>query len=199
MVSPEHRGKQIFEKMYALLFEACKKQNIRLLWGFTYADKPFKKLGFEIPYKACMGIMVRDVNRANAYFDSLSPKRSLKEKLSIYALSVLSKCKAVFKLALPSGRFTLTAGSVELSGPKHNYLHSKTQFGLLLDSAFLNYRILNNPYQARYNTLSYHQDDVLKISMTYSVSENQVCYIIHLYLPPFNAPFPRIREPKATG
>ncbi len=184
LVSPKHRGKQIFEKMYAFLFEACKKQNIRLLWGFTYAEKPFKKLGFQIPYKACMGIMVRDVNRANLYFGSLSHKRNLKEKLGIYVLSVLSKCKALFKLRLTGGQFTLTAGTVELSGPGHNYLHSKTQFGLLLDSAFLNYRIHNNPYQARYNTLSYYQNNLLKISMTYSVSKNQVCYIIHLYLSP---------------
>jgi GNAT superfamily N-acetyltransferase len=184
LVSPAHRGKQIFEKMYACLFEECKKQNIRVIWGFTYADKPFKKLGFGIPYKACMGLMVRELKPAAQYFASLAAKRSVKEQLGIYALSVFSKCKAIVQLGFPGTPLSLLSGPVELSGTGHNYLHSSSGFGLLLDAAFLDYRIRNNPYKASYNTLSYYQNNQLKISITYSVSENKVCYIIHLYLSP---------------
>ncbi|MCU0359907.1 MAG: GNAT family N-acetyltransferase [Bacteroidia bacterium] len=184
LVSPAHRGKQIFEKMYACLFEECKKQNIRVIWGFTYADKPFKKLGFDIPYKACMGILVRELQQAALYFVSLAAKRSTKEQFGIYALSLFSKLKATVQLGFPGSPLSLVSGAVELSGAGNNYLHSTSDFGLLLDADFLNYRIRNNPYNASYNTLSYYQDNQLKIAMTYSVSENRVCYIIHLYLSP---------------
>lgn len=184
LVSPSHRGKQIFEKMYAVLFEACKNQNIALIWGFTYADKPFKKLGFEIPYKACMGILVKDLQPAAQYFVSLASKRSTKEHIGIYALALFSKCKAMVQLGFRGTALPLVSGPVELSGAGTNYLHSDSNFGLVLDAAFLDYRIQNNPYKAIYNTLSYYQDNQLKISMTYSVSENKVCYIIHLYLSP---------------
>src|SRR5690606_4117452 len=42
----------------------------------------------------------------------------------------------------------------------------------------------NNPYKASYNSLSYYQNEKPKISITYSISESKVCYIIHLYLSP---------------
>jgi len=184
LVSPAHRGQQIFEKMYELLFEACKKQNIRLIWGFTYAEKPFKKLGFELPYKACMGILVRKVRQATLYFNALALKRSLIDKLGIFALSVFSKYKAKCALFFSEYLPELSAGMVELSGSTRNYIHSKSQFGLVLDTAFLNYRIHNNPYGANYNTLSCYEGKELMVSATYSLSDDGVCYIIHLYLSP---------------
>jgi N-acetylglutamate synthase-like GNAT family acetyltransferase len=184
LVSPAHRGKQIFEKMYACLFEECKKLHIRLIWGFTYADKPFKKLGFVLPYKACMGLLVRDLKQASVYFNALAAKRSLKDRLSIYILSLFSKCKAMCTLVLTGSTLELRTGPVVLSGTERNYIHSKNLFGLLLDPAFMKYRIDTNPYSANYNTLSYHKGSDLIISMTYSVSEDGVCYIIHLYLSP---------------
>jgi hypothetical protein len=184
LVSPSHRGKQIFEKMYAYLFEECKKQNIRLIWGFTYADKPFKKLGFEVPYKACMGILTQEVFKATAYFNALSVNRRFKEKLSILALSLFSKCKAILKLSGSGQLPELKTGSLEFSGPELNYIHAEHQFGLLLDADFLNYRIHNNPYGAVYNTLSHSQNGQLEIAITYSISEQGVCYMVHLYLSP---------------
>lgn len=184
LVSPKHRGKQIFEKMYVFLLEECKKQNILVIWGFTYADKPFKKIGFEIPYKACLGLLVQDVRWANTYLNNLSLRRTAKERLGIFVLTVFSFCKANLSYCLPGKSAKLKLGSIELSGSGKNYLHSKEQFGLLLDQAFLNYRINSNPYPARYSTYACWENDRLLISATYSISETGVCYFIHLYFAP---------------
>lgn len=182
LVSPLHRGKHIFEKMYALLFEECKKHHIRLIWGFTYADKPFKKLEFKVPYKACMGVLVKDIQRSANYFTSLAANRSVKEKFGIRVLSIYSKLKALLQMAFSKPDLPLQSGTVSYSGEAQSYLHSAAHYGLLLDTAFLDYRISNNPYEATYQTLSYYENKRLKASITYSLTEQQVCYIIHLYL-----------------
>ncbi len=49
LVDPNYRGKQLFEKMYALLFEYAKDHNLAYIWGFTPAVKAFVRLGFTVP------------------------------------------------------------------------------------------------------------------------------------------------------
>src|SRR5262245_56751663 len=34
-VHPEYRGHKLFDRMYDLLFEECKKRGIEYIWGFT--------------------------------------------------------------------------------------------------------------------------------------------------------------------
>jgi hypothetical protein len=51
LLDPAYRGKQLFEKMYHLLFEYSKKNDIHSIWGFTSATKAFKRLGFQTPGK----------------------------------------------------------------------------------------------------------------------------------------------------
>src|ERR1035437_8870639 len=50
LVDPLYRGQNIFYKLYDVLFEKCLENKIKILWDFTTAYKPFKKMGFEIPY-----------------------------------------------------------------------------------------------------------------------------------------------------
>jgi len=51
LVDPSYRGKKLFEKMYALLFEYAEEHEFSYIWGFTPAIKAFDRLNFTIPGK----------------------------------------------------------------------------------------------------------------------------------------------------
>lgn len=48
LVSPEYRGQKVFDRMYALGFDLCRQAGVDCIWGFTSAEKPFAKLGFDV-------------------------------------------------------------------------------------------------------------------------------------------------------
>ncbi len=48
LVSPEYRGRKVFDRMYALGFDLCRQAGVDCIWGFTSAEKPFAKVGFEV-------------------------------------------------------------------------------------------------------------------------------------------------------
>jgi hypothetical protein len=48
LVSPEYRGQKVFDRMYALGFELCREAGVDCIWGFTSAEKPFAKVGFDV-------------------------------------------------------------------------------------------------------------------------------------------------------
>ena len=48
LVSPEYRGRKVFDRMYALGFELCQQAGVDCIWGFTSAEKPFAKVGFDV-------------------------------------------------------------------------------------------------------------------------------------------------------
>lgn len=83
-VHPDYRGQKLFERMYELLFEECKKSGIAFLWGFTYAKKPFLKLGFEIPFETLQGICVKNPFKTYKYLINLNKANRFIDKLKIF-------------------------------------------------------------------------------------------------------------------
>jgi hypothetical protein len=49
LVDPHYRGKHLFARMYELLFDYAKQNDIRAIWGFTPAERAFKRIGFAVP------------------------------------------------------------------------------------------------------------------------------------------------------
>ncbi|KPL18326.1 MAG: hypothetical protein AMJ92_08525 [candidate division Zixibacteria bacterium SM23_81] len=49
LVDPHYRGKHLFAQMYELLFDYAKQNDIRAIWGFTPAERAFKRVGFAVP------------------------------------------------------------------------------------------------------------------------------------------------------
>ena len=182
LVSPNHRGKNIFEKMYSFLIEECRKRNILFIWGFTYAIKPFFKFGFQIPYKSKMGIFVIKPHESFRYFNSLSNKNTRVDRFKISLLMFISWSKRFISSIGSVSSSKLDFSFVELNDNKFNYLQYNNSFGLKLDSDFINYRITNNPYNNNYNTVNYFKNDNLLVSLTYNINNQKVGYVIHLYV-----------------
>ncbi len=93
LVDPTYRGKNIFNEMYQLLFDECTKNGIKVIWGFTSARKPFRKLGFDIPYDHSQVVLVNYIIPAYHYLVSLNEKNKTAEKIKIFGLSLLSRLK----------------------------------------------------------------------------------------------------------
>jgi GNAT superfamily N-acetyltransferase len=48
LLHPDYRGKNLFSEMYKLAFDEARKDNIKIIWGFTNAVKSFGKIGFSV-------------------------------------------------------------------------------------------------------------------------------------------------------
>jgi hypothetical protein len=149
LLDPNYRGKKIFDKMYQLLFSACKDAGIEVIWGFTYAKKPFEKLGFEIPFDSLQGIMPLETIKSASYLSSLNEANGAWDKFKVYGFVLYSKLKA-FKF------FTKNNSSIfvfkQTSFLDKNSLFesiNNTDF-LLQNSEYNNWRITTNPFKNDY-------------------------------------------------
>lgn len=70
LVSPDHRGMGLFEKMYEFLLEHARRQDIKAIWGFTPATKPFERIGFETPAKTAQVVLALHSDGVNKFGNS---------------------------------------------------------------------------------------------------------------------------------
>jgi hypothetical protein len=181
LVSPNYRGRKVFENMYALLIEECIKNNISFIWGFTYASKPFHKIGFTVPYKSTMGLLTLNPLKAAKYFYSITAKKNFSSYCKILGLSFYSYCKCLLLLTSSVKNIEVDFYDVAYNNLKFNYLKTTNLFGLQLDKEFIDYRITRNPYNVNYRTINYRENGELKASVKFNITKDNIGYIIHIY------------------
>lgn len=179
LVDPAYRGRNIFEKMYALLFDECRKAGIVAIWGFTYAIKPFAKLGFEIPFRCDFGLIVFDSVNGYKYFESLKQKRSFLEKIKIAVLVLASRLKYGIHIG-----FKATEGysiSKEVQTSLEDLTPSQPgAFFLLHDPKFLNWRLRDNPYPNNHLYYSLVNESGKQVGSVVCSNNGEVAYIMYL-------------------
>lgn len=181
LVASAYRGKNIFEKMYELLFAECKKAGIQFIWGFTYAIKPFQRIGFETPFKTDMGIRVIEPVESYNYLCSLNSKRSLVDKAKIWGLVLAGKIKSLFK---SSGRVP-DGFELDRSLPKDlNDFFQDTH--LSMDHEFIRWRLARNPYPNDHvsYTMVRSDDKTIHGNILCSVHGGRVGYIMQMIFRP---------------
>lgn len=179
LVDSDYRGKSIFEKMYALLFDECRKAGIVSIWGFTYAIKPFTRLGFDIPFHCDFGLIAFKTGGAYKHFNSLKSKRPLGEKFKIFGLVSASRTKYRFK----SKNRHVTGYTIS----KHEVNDLETlaplqqdAFYLQLDQGFLDWRLKNNPYPNSHLYYSLIDETGKRQASVICSFTPQVSYVMHL-------------------
>lgn len=163
LVDPAYRGRNIFENIYAFLFEECRHAGIKAIWGYTSAKKPFQKIGFSVPFDHSQSLLVNRPLLAYRYLASLNPRNGLKEKLKIAGLCILSALRA--RLALPAGRLSyritedepVTEGAGDLVR-RDCSAHSGLWF-LHQNRAFQQWRVYGNPHYHRVHTVAFYSGD----------------------------------------
>jgi GNAT superfamily N-acetyltransferase len=149
LVDPAYRGQKIFERMYDLLFEACRAAGIRYIWGFTPAKKAFERIGFAIPFATEQALLVLQPLAAYRYLKSLNEQNKIFDKIKILALSYLSWLKGLKRLV----GHRLTMVETPLSGKDRAFqrLYSgQDLFTLHETTAYLTWRLGHNPFGNHY-------------------------------------------------
>lgn len=181
LVDPGYRGQKIFERMYDLLFEECKKSGIKYIWGFTPAKKAFERIGFEIPYQAQQGLMVFNPFKAYSLLSTLNPQNKFFDKLKIAGLSKLSFVTAFKRLRIRSESvnsvlvqsFTKTEGIRKLIPRSSLYMLNMTE-------KYIEWRIKKNPFNNHYLNYQFYKKEVLLADAIINVREQRLGYIEQL-------------------
>lgn len=154
LVDPSYRGMKLFDRMYELLFAECRKAGIRAIWGFTYALKPFKAVGFDVPYSQIQGLYVLNPIQSYHYLSSLNAANKTKDKLKIAGACILSKFKTIFSGS--SGNYKVEEKLV--LDKANTFSKDKWQHGhytVWQDAAYSQWRISDNPYGNSYSELTF--------------------------------------------
>ena len=185
LVDPDYRGLQVFEKMYALLFEKCRENGIKYLWGFTSAKKPFLKLGFSIPYDHSQSLMVIGILSAYRYLSALNSKNTFTSLSKIMGLCILAKFASYKRLIVgwksPDKKFTSSLNDKSLLFDEHNLVPTKRYNGFWIkqDSTFLLWRIAKNPYHDKICNVYFLMKSKVVADLHFNHHKNGVWYLVN--------------------
>lgn len=168
----KHRKSDILKEMYQLLETECKKLGMEYFWGFTYASKPFIRLGFQSEFNSLQGILVIKPWNAYKFLSSLNPNNKLKQKLQIMFLSfgsfLLGQIKTFIRRKLNEEIIydsKLNDKSLllsHLSKAGKAYCINQTE-------EYLNWRIRDNPNSPEYHTVSLIRKGERIVEIIYSI------------------------------
>ena len=189
-VDPAYRGQKLFDRMYELLFEECRKTGIKIIWGFTYARKPFLKVGFEIPSDTIQGLLVNDISKSTTYLPALNPDNRTKHKIQIALLNAAAKGNRIlysFNSSKLPARFSCEEKLIE---EKSEFVQScisiqdQQTYDIFQSSAYSDWRLKKNPFNNNYCELNYYKDDKWIASILYNFRAEGFAYIEQMYFDP---------------
>lgn len=152
-VHPDYRGHKLFDKMYDLLFNECRKAGIQYLWGFTYARKPFLKLGFSIPFDTIQGLFVVRPKMSFDYLSNLNESNGIKEKAKISALVVATYFKGVLHKLNRGLKGKIVIGKdyqLKKDVFNQNLKGSSARWSIHQTEKYLDWRLKSNPFANDY-------------------------------------------------
>ena len=184
LVDPDYRGQNIFYDLYQLLFDKCIEFDIKVIWGFTSAYKPFKKLGFSIPYEHQQSLAVNRVISGYKYLAGLNKNNKLLDRIKIFGLCIISKLKLIYSsnsTILKKFRISRKEILDGVSGLIQTNLNAnKDSFAILQSPDYQNWRIYQNPNYYRVHTFGfYDKNDTLQGLIVLNSHPNRVAYICH--------------------
>lgn len=184
LVDPDYRGQNIFYNLYQLLFEKCIEHDIKVVWGFTSAYKPFKKLGFDIPYEHQQNLVVNKIFSSYIYLSGLNKNNILLDRMKIFGLCIYSKLK--FTNSTNSSvlkRFHISRQEIleQITDLIHTNLNANEDTIAIHQSPeFQKWRIYQNPNYHRVHTFGfYDKNDRLKGLIVVNSHPDKIAYISH--------------------
>jgi GNAT superfamily N-acetyltransferase len=195
LVDPHYRGKRLFARMYELLFDYAKRNDIQAIWGFTPAERAFKRLGFAVPggtsqlFRPFSGRSVKILS--DRYY-------ARKEKAQRSALKIIGGVLAGTGLSIVSSALYLSQQIVERRTFKEG-LHLKTladppeeigelsvsfvkQWGgatIFRSADYLRWRIFANPHVSAMVRAVYMSNQLLGW-VIYALDDDSMGYIVDL-------------------
>lgn len=182
LVHPDYRGLNIFEKMYQLLFEKCRENGIKYIWGFTSAKKPFLKLGFSIPFDHSQSLLVTDVFSSYNYLSKLNSKNNFLSLFKILSLCVVSKLTSLKRILISEKTVdaTFSYSEYKKTQVENNELINAACKGFWIkqDLSFLEWRIVNNPYHEKIYNIYFYRGTTIVANLIFNHHKDGVWYLI---------------------
>ena len=153
----EYRGQGILKRLYDACFKLAVKKGIALVWGFTYAERPLRKCGFEFPSRLNHLILILNPSKANkmtgSRFTAQVRKRVgsyIVQKLLFRVFTLIGflwykgrnlkiNASSRFKVAL------ITVVDARLDVFWEAFREKKDFYTIDRNSAYLDWRIFKNP------------------------------------------------------
>jgi N-acetylglutamate synthase-like GNAT family acetyltransferase len=182
LVDPEYRGQKIFYHIYEFLFERCKEEGIKIIWGFTSAKKPFRNLGFSVPFDHQQSLAVNNIWKSYQFLSALNSKNGIKDKLKILGLTIYSKLKLSGRLRAGLRGYRITEDEDIIDGISNliqsNLTLLNSSYAILQNSRFQQWRIYQNPNYHKVHTYGFYDtENNLSALIVLNSHKNKVAYI----------------------
>jgi len=195
LLHPDLRGKNMFNRMYELLFKYSQNNGISVIWGFTPAVRAFEKVGFEVPsrisqlffplFPQSVEVLLKNKSdNVDRNFLKTIQRKCLKWGCGIGKVSSsLHFGTANFRLSFSKlGSFKI---ETLLTPPEESHSISRCfikQWGgvtILRDVNYLKWRFFQNPYLRSVFRAAYLNDTLLGW-IAYSVDEDSMGHIVDI-------------------
>lgn len=193
LVSQDFRGKGLFEKMYDQVLSLAAEKNIEIIWGFTTAEKAFKKVGFNIPlhtsqlFRPCrlkvVGTLLPSSGKTS-YGVWQKIKKYIYYTAAILILVFAWSKRNFSKFYVQREENILLR---DLDGPHSGLTKLSNAFiaqwggaTIYRDEKYLNWRIFNNPF-CRANVIGAFINEDLVGYCCFALDENELGYIVDIF------------------
>lgn len=185
-LSPDYRGKKIFEKLYAIAVDETVKNGSQVIWGFTPAVKAWKKnLGFYVYEKSMSEVSLH--KSSYKLFKTLKSSRNLLYGMGKFLIYNASFVKTYFrKISVLKNPCIFEIKHTLNSETDINKLFQKMMTAnpnliyIEMNKDYINWRVRNNP-AIKYNQLFFYKNDELAGYVIYSMDSGKlniadICY-----------------------
>lgn len=184
LVSSSMRGKNLFENMYKPLFKFAANHNYQSIWGFTPAEKAFRKVGFDIPCTTRQLLLALSPEALIIIFGSQSINRFKRFGFSLIGLLLVMWAhlrQAFHSNQLKDGEVLTNLENADLFDDQFSRRFVNTWGGctILRNKDYMTWRIFENPY-VRANIVAIVKDGLLLGYAAFSVDINRIGYLIDI-------------------
>lgn len=183
LVDPEYRGQNIFYNLYQVLFDKCIESNIKVIWGFTSAIKPFKKLGFQVPFSHQQSLAVKSIHKSYKYLSGLNQRNTLIDNLKILSLCAVSKLRISFYRKTDEVKnFHVSRHEITSDIEKliiENLKIRKGAYAIKQSVEYMKWRVYKNPNYYKVHTFGFYDSNKnLKAIIVANSNPRKVAYVI---------------------
>jgi GNAT superfamily N-acetyltransferase len=187
LVAPSMRGRDVLTKMYDLLFAQAAAEQCQSIWGFTPAERAFRKLGFEIPTSTGQLVKALTADSLSKLVESAQgPSGTRLVAVYVKLGSLFARFWSVLGDTLPKGSLKDSESLVTLSDESYfdddysrRFINNWGGATIYRSQAYMKWRIFDNPF-SRANVLGIVESGILIGHVAFMIDRKGVGYIVDI-------------------
>jgi hypothetical protein len=175
----KHKKTDILKELFVVLVQECRHKGVEFIWGFNNIPATYKRLGFENPFKSSYGVLVLKPRKAYQNIVSLKSTRAAADYFKI-ALQTASSYIYSWKKSLivsQKSNYNFNSELNENNTLFQNAYSSDEMIFLLQDKKYLDWKILQNPYDINYMSFQLTDENNLLVAQVICSIQKDVAFI----------------------